>query len=399
VPDPPRILFLGASPQQLAPLVVARRRGWHVITCDNRPDNPGHMLAHESYGVSTIDREGILQVAREARVDAVITYGSDVAAPTAAFVCEKLGLAGNPTETVQTLANKGHFRRFQAANGIFCPAFRLFRSADLPDDANAGVDIAPLELPVIVKPVDASGGRGVTKVRLPGELAPALRHALSQSISGEAIVEVLVTPVGYQVCGEGFIVDGRIAFHCFANEHFGRFVVPVGESFPSVFTPAQVQAGVAALQEVFTLLGMRQGPFNFDLMFTAGGVFVIEIGPRNGGNRMPEAILHATGIDTIEATLEAALGRPVSFPPHATRFRATYSIHSEEEGVLQAVRFLGDFERHVVDAAMFRAPGSPVKPFTTGSHMIGCLILAFDDYAEMLEALDHMERHIAVDVL
>jgi biotin carboxylase len=252
---------------------------------------------------------------------------------------------------------------------------------------------------VIVKPVDASGGRGVTKVRSTRELAPALRYALSHSISGEAIVEEIVEPLGYQVCGEGFIEGGRIAFHCFANEHFASSVVPVGESFPAAFDAGLVQGGVDVMQDMFRRLGMRQGPFNFDLMFTRDrGVFVIEIGPRNGGNRMPEAIRDSTGIDTIEATLQVALGRPVSFPAHETRFRATYSIHSEREGVLRAVRYRGGFERHIVDAAIFHHPGATVKAFTAGANMIGCLILKFDVYAEMLDALDHMERHIEVEV-
>jgi len=374
--------------------------GWHVITCDNRPDNPGHKLAHESLAVSTVDMEGVLAAARTARLDAVITYASDVAAPNAAYVCERLGLPGNPYESVCTLVNKGRFRRFQADNGFFCPAFRTFRAPDLPQAGDAAeIDIEPLRLPVIVKPVDASGGKGVSKIRSAAELLPALRHAMSESISGEAIVEEIVEPQSYQVCGEGFLEGGRIAFHCFANEHFAEFVVPVGESFPAVFESGLVQSAVDVLQEIFRQLGMRQGPFNFDLMFTADGrVFVIEIGPRNGGNRMPEAILESTGVDTILGTLQAALGLPVSFQAHASRFRATYSVHSRKEGILRAVRYRNGFERHVVDAAMFHQPGAAVKPFTRGSNMIGCLILKFDVYAQMLEALDHMERHIEVEV-
>ena len=125
------ILFLGASIQQLAPIEYAKRSGYRTITCDNRPDNPGHKLSHKYYNVSTMDKEGVLNVATKEKVHGMVCYASDVSAPVAAYVCEKLGLPGNPYESVKLLTDKFRFREFQKENGFFCPASMIVEQNDL----------------------------------------------------------------------------------------------------------------------------------------------------------------------------------------------------------------------------------------------------------------------------
>lgn len=395
------VLFLGGSGQQLGPIEYARGAGYRVVTCDNRPDNPGHQLADRYHDVSTTDMAGVLRVAQEERIDAVVAYASDVSAPTAAYVAEQMGLPGNPLHGVRTLTDKALFRRFQAEHGHFLPGNVVFDQTALEDEPAVLAAIAQaLRLPAIVKPVDASGSKGVTKVRSEAELVPALRSAVEYSLSRRVIVEELIVPFGYQVCGEGFLQGGQIAFHAFANEHFcSDIVVPVGESFPSMFDSTLVDKGVAALQSVFSKLGMRQGPFNFDLMFTPEReVFLIEIGPRNGGNRMPEAVKYAHQVDTIAATVEVALGRTVDVSKKADLYYATYSVHAKQDGRLRAINYTPEIRARIVDEKLFVAPGDQVKRFTMGSLMLANLILSFDTYADMLFTLDHMDDHVTLEL-
>ncbi|MDQ0513084.1 ATP-grasp domain-containing protein [Ancylobacter amanitiformis] len=396
------ILFLGASPQQLAPIDYARAAGYRTVTCDNRPGNPGHRLAHASYNVSTTAMDEVLRVAERERIDAVVSFGSDVGAPTAAFVAERLGLPGNPLDGVRTLTDKGRFRALQAECGRFHPRHLTLAAGDLSDPRRVQERVrAEVGTKVIVKPVDASGAKGVRKIADPAELLPAIRAAIGFSASGRAIVETVIDQLGYQICGEGFLRDGRIAFHAFANEHFHPGIhVPVGESFPSVFDPRLIGKAVDELQFLFGQTGLRQGPFNFDLIFTPEGeVFVIEIGPRNGGNRMPEAILYGTGVDTIAATVEIALGRPVDLARRHDYLCSTYSVYSDAPGILQAVLYDPHVRRRIVDERLFLGPGDPVERFEMGSLMIGNLILTFDTYVDMIETIDRMKDHITVSLV
>ena len=105
-----RILFLGGSKFQIPPIVYAKEQGHYVITCDYLPDNPGHAFADEYHNVSTTDQEAVLELAEILKVDGIVAYASDPAAPTQAYVCNKLGLPSNPYDSVEILARKDYFR-------------------------------------------------------------------------------------------------------------------------------------------------------------------------------------------------------------------------------------------------------------------------------------------------
>lgn len=396
-----KILFLGASPQQLGPIKRAANAGYRIVTCDNVPGNPGHALAHASYDVSTTDFDGVLDIATREKVDGVVCSGSDVGAPTAAFVAQRMGLPGNPLKSVETLTNKLEFRQYQTRKGLTSARFIHFTSAEAATPAQViSRATSSLEFPVVVKPVDASGGKGIGKVDRPEALPEAITRALRYTRSGVVIVENFVPKRDYQICGEGFLVDGQIVFCAFANEHFTNGItVPVGESFPSVFDDHLVEKATGVLQEIMTDLRMSIGAFNFDLFFTPqNDVFVVEIGPRSGGNRMPEAIQYAYGVDMIGSAIDVSLGKPVLMDGQPSGSYATYSLHARTSGVLQKIHFDEFIESRIVDRLMFVAEGDRVRCFDAGSHMLGNLILHFENYSEMLATLDNMERHIKVVV-
>ena len=121
-----KIMFLGATAQQMPPILYAVEQGYYVITCDYIPENPGHELAHEWYNVSTTDKEAILALAQKLKIDGIVAYASDPAAPTQAYVAEKMGLPGNPYKSVLILARKDLFRDFLAKNDFLVPKSKAF---------------------------------------------------------------------------------------------------------------------------------------------------------------------------------------------------------------------------------------------------------------------------------
>lgn len=121
-----RILFLGAAPSQIPPIEYAKSQGYYVITCDYLPENLGHKLADEYHNVSTTDKEAVLALAEKLHIDGIVAYASDPAAPTAAYVAEKMGLAGNPYTAVLTLARKDLFRAFLKEHNFNVPASQSF---------------------------------------------------------------------------------------------------------------------------------------------------------------------------------------------------------------------------------------------------------------------------------
>ena len=130
-----KILLLGGSYFQVPSVKKTKELGYYTITCDYLPDNPGHKFADEYYNVSTTDKEAVLKLAQELKIDGIVCYASDPAAITAAYVAEKMGLAGQPYKSVEILANKDLFRKFLAENGFNTPRAQGYtKVADVKKD-------------------------------------------------------------------------------------------------------------------------------------------------------------------------------------------------------------------------------------------------------------------------
>ena len=208
-----RILFLGGAPTQIPPIQYALDQGYYVITCDYLPDNPGHKLAHEYHNVSTTDKDAVLNLAKRLKIDGIVAYASDPAAPTAAYVGNQLGLPSNPYESVLTLARKDLFRAFLAQHGFIVPRSQSFYERD-----EARIWLKEIGVPAFVKPVDSSGSKGVTHLEDASMFDEAFDHALSFSREKMVVVEERIARARYQVAGDGFVVHGQLVFRCWADE-------------------------------------------------------------------------------------------------------------------------------------------------------------------------------------
>ena len=227
------ILLLGGSAQQIVAIETAKRLGYFTVLCDYLSDNPGQYVADKFYLVSTTDKDAVLEVAKNENVDGVLAYASDPAAPTAAYVAEKLGLPGSPYKSVEILCNKDRFRKFLSDNNFCTP-----KAKGYTDLGNAIDDLKNnyFKYPVIVKPVDSSGSKGVSKIDSIDEENDKLDYAMSFSRSKKIIIEEFVEKFGYQIAGDGLSVNGKLVFRYFANDHFDEKCVnpfvPISASFP-----------------------------------------------------------------------------------------------------------------------------------------------------------------------
>lgn len=396
-----KVLFLGAAPFQIPPIDYALRCGYQVVTCDNRPDNPGHRLAHRSYDVSTVDAVAVLRIAEREQVDGVLAYASDVSSPTAAQVAWRLGLPGNPPATVELLTRKDRFRDFLSRTGLQPLLHRSF-SAGERGAIRAYVEQAARQM--VIKPVDASGSKGISLLELDSFDSLRVEQAFSESRSRMVVVEEFVRKSGHQVCGDGFVEDGELAFVDFGDGHFyddGRFLAPFAETFPSLH-PGSVLAGARqALERILRATGYRQGPVNLDVLITASGEpFVIEIGPRAGGNFIPTAISLRTGTDLVAAAVECCLDPSFRLPRHPElpeEYVACYMLHSRTGGIFQGLRLSKELHRQLVATHLYLEPGGRVGPFLKASEAIGNLILRFRSSQQMHRMVREMPLHCSID--
>jgi len=396
-----RLMILGASRAQLVAIEHAKSRNCYVIACDMNPESVGKNYVDEFHVISTIDLDAILQVAKESKIDGIMTYAADAAAPTVAYVGNKLGLPSNPYESVRIMARKDLFRIFLQNNGFYVPISDVYK-----DWHEAKNDLKKFNFPLIVKPCDSAGSRGVTKIEddniSDDDFKNVFNKALSFSRAKNVVVEDFIQRHQYQVAGDGFVVDGRLVFRCFANEHFNRScntLVPIGESFPLIYKAEKHDESHKVLQAIFSKLDIQFGAFNFDFMIThKGDIFVIEIGPRNGGNLIPQVTKYATGVDMVDYTIRAALGEDCSDLKmvETTGYYASYMIHTKRSGIYKEIKISDELRSNVLEHNIYIEPGTAVEAFHSAGCAFGDMILKFANKDEMLEKMDHMDKYLEV---
>lgn len=397
-------MLLGGSAQQIAAIETAKRLGYYTVLCDFLTDNPGQYHADKFYLVSTTDREAVLEVAKQEKIDGILAYASDPAVPTAAYVAQELGLPGNPYESVEILCNKDRFRAFLEQHDFCTPKARGYCSTE---EAASALRAGVFQFPVIVKPVDSSGSKGVGRIDCAEDAEKRLEYAMRFSRCKKIIVEEYVEKYGYQVAGDGLSIDGKLVFRCFGNDHFDpegiNPYVPIAASFPLAFPDWVHEKIHNEIQRLLTLLNMGNCTYNFDIRVDKDmNVYLMEVAPRDGGNYIPQIIKHITGgTDLVEYSVRMAMGESVSSPQKTEPlgFASYFAIHSDADGYLDHIEIDDVFrEKHIVEEFYVRPPGGRVLPFRGANTSLGCYLMRFDSMDQMTKLMDHPNSWIKVVV-
>ena len=396
-----KILLLGGAMQQIPSILMAKKLGYYTITCDYLPENPGHKFADEYHNVSTTDLNAVLELSQKLNIDGIVAYASDPAAPTAAYVAEKMGLVGNPYESVKLLTQKDLFREFLATHGFATPQAGGYNNYE-----EAEADIERFKFPVMVKPVDSSGSKGVVKVYDKSELKVATEESLSYSRRKRFVIEEFIVKKGYQVSGDGFSVDGKLVFTSYGNELYSgkgtREYVALGEFWPSELTKEQKNKVDSELQKLITALGMRTCAYNIEVILDQDdNVYVLELGPRNGGSYIPQLINYATGVDMVEYTIKAAMGEDVS-DLHMVDTKgiwSNYMILSTVSGKYKDIWFDEKFkEDNLLEVHCTYKEGDQVTAYQNTMHSLGTILFKASSMDEMIEITSNIEKYYRVVV-
>ena len=388
-----KILFLGGSKQQLPAIEHAKKKGCHVIVCDYLPDNPGRCVSDEYYEVSTTDKFAVLALAEKLNIDGIVAYASDPAAPTAAFVSQEMNLPGNPYDSVCVLTRKDLFRDFLASSGFNSPRAGSYESFE---DIDSCIDC--FDLPVMVKPVDSSGSKGVVKVSDRSQLRLAVEEALSYSKAARFVVEEFIEKKGYQISGDAFSVDGKLVFSSYGNELYSakgtRDYVALGEFWPSLLNLKLKQKVDDEVQRIITKLGMKTSAYNVEAILDhEDNVFVLELGPRNGGSYIPQLIRYATGVDLVDYTVRAALGEDCSDLKMvgSSGCYSNYMILSTADGTFRGLWFDPVFEeRNLLEVHCTCAVGEQVFAYKNTSHSLGTILFKASSIEEMIRITENI---------
>jgi hypothetical protein len=154
-------------------------------------------------------------------------------------------------------------------------------------------------------------------------------------------------------------------------------------------------------QRLLDLLNIKDGALNFDFHYDENDNFsFIELGPRNGGNLIPEVIKYATGIDLVKYTVDSAIGLDCSDLEMISTdgYYSSYILHAIESGTVKEIWYSEEIRNKIIEESVFIKPGDMVSKFTGSNNTLGTMIMKFETSDEMLDMMDNMESHLKVIV-
>lgn len=395
-----KLMLLGGLRYLLPVIEEAHKLGVYVITADYLPDNIAHKYSDEYCNVSIIDKDEVLAKARELEIDGILSHAVDPGVVSAAYVAEQMGLPFQTSyKTACILQDKSLFRQFLMENGFNCPHAKGYTNAE---DAMKDVDY--FNWPVIVKPVDSAGSKGVTKVTDPKDLLSAIEFALSCSISKNFIVEDFLDIVGYQSSADIFTVDGNLVYPAYSDQLFDKDAAnpytPAIEIWPASMQQYYQDDLTEQLQRLFTLLGVKTGIYNVESRVCSNGkAYIMEVSPRGGGNRIAELQDMATGQSLIRAEICKALSLPLEdiAAPEYDGVWCNYILHSSVEGTLESIDINPDFEqKYIKDKGFIVEKGDHIVPFTGANTSLGTLFLRAETREELDRELANINNNVRI---
>lgn len=392
-------MILGGSRFALPVINAAKDLNIYTITADYLPENYAHKFSDKYVNVNIIDKEATLRVAQENDIDGIVSFACDPGVTTAAYVAEQMGLPNvGPYESVCVLQNKRKFRKFLTDNGFTVPVAKSYTNAN---DALNDVDI--FNFPVMVKPTDSAGSKGVTKVDKREDLQDSIDYALSYSRSHEFIIEDFISKNGYSSDTDCFAYDGQLKFVSFNCQRFDNNAknpyAPCAYSWPSSMTLEHQKELKDEIQRLLTLLKMETSVYNIETREGIDGkAYIMEVAPRGGGNRLAECLRYATGVDMITNAVKYSVGLPVDKieqRPYNGHW-AEIILHSDRSGEFDRLWISDDLFNNVIEKDLWVKKGDTVGAFEAANEAIGSLVLKFDDVDKLNSVLSNQSDYVKV---
>jgi len=398
------VLFLGAGRHQRAAILRAKELGLRVAAVDGNPDALALKDADVAEVVNFVEIPKAIEFAERVRPDGVLTITSDRAVVAVAAVADALGLPGIGVDVAVGLTHKVEMRRRLERAGVPQPRFAPARSLE---EARTGAE--QVGFPVVIKPADSGGQRGVFRIDAAEQLDDAFPESLALSRGGEVIVEEFVE--GMEMNAMCVVRGGRVTHLTLSDRHRPPgtgFAVGWIHAYPAQLNGNGVGVAEAMIETTLLSLGLRNGiGFPQLIAHPDGRILMIEVAARIPGGQMADLVHHAVGVDLVEVALRFALGEPLPDELCVPRFHQPVAIRffTAQPGPLPVgrVKAVASLDRvlaapGVVQADSYIVPGETIRPVQRDGDRRGYVIAVGSTGAEALERSEHAAALVGVEV-
>jgi len=387
------VLIFGVGPLQKSIINCAKLMGLYTVGIDPAADAVCKDDVDAFEVVGGQDFEGTCAVVEKYDIDAIVTAATDKPLVMMARVAEKYGFPFYSIETAQWSTDKYQMKQRFIEGGVPCARGRLIHSADEAKD---------LYFPIIVKPRDNSGSRGVKLCRTMEELEASVSEAFEVSKLDTVLVEEFIEGPEYSI--ESLHHDGKSEVIQFTEKKTTEFPynVELGHIQPANISEENKQKICEIVSRIGKALNFENCPSHTELKINERGIFVIETSPRLGGDYITSTLTPlSTGVNLEDELLKISLGENISPTPKAVQYSGVRFFSFEEGSVIKHVpneEFVKGWP-HVVDFSFSLKKGDKVNRITSSLNRYGQLILQAGNRDAIEEAFDKYEKLLVNDCL
>lgn len=396
-----KLVILGGGSCQLNAIKRAKEKGHTVIVVDYYPDAPGKQLADIGELTSTFDVAGNLRVAEKYDIDGIMTTGTDQPVYTAVKVATEFGLPVLvDLATAKALTNKKVMKRTFQAKGIPTVDFRFLSKDFNPDD------LAELNFPVVIKPLDSQGQRGVFKLNSKEEISNHFAQVLSFSREEEILLEEYYE--SNEITVSGWVKDGQLYLLTITDRHTYENPPHIGICTAHLFPSRYLKKYYDQIQEISVRIvegfNISNGPIYFQMLVGSQGIKVNEVAGRIGGAYEDVFIPLLTGVNILDMVIDSALGREIdelalkSYQLRKTNQRLSVQLLFARSGEIAGFSDLNDLKNlpGVITAGFNFKVGDQIGQIENATQRAGYLIVQGQSQNSLKDNLNLAFDHIKI---
>jgi len=390
-----KVLIIGAGPAQYQGIAKAKQMGLFTIVTDCNPGAPGLAIADVPLVLDVKDCENSIEVARQYQIDGVFSIASEVSVRTVAAVAEELKLLGLSGEVARIVTDKALMREKYVGQGVPSPRFQVAYSCE-----EASKAVEELSLPVVIKPTDSAGSRGVTKVDTEPQVEDAFEKAKRFSEQGKVLIESFME--GVEVSAEAFVYRGKIKILALSDKIRTPppYLLDTTVVFPSNYPKDTKDRICEVARKAVKAVGINNGPVHIEIMMTPEGPKMVELAARGPGFKVfTDMIPYVTDVDVVEGVIRLALGEEPDLEIRARRGSVLKFIDARPgrikdiKGKEQVRNISG-----VYDFELYLGIGDEIKPLTCGDDRVGHMISFADSREKAMEIIEEADRLLEIKV-
>ncbi len=404
-----KILILGAGRNQVNAIKKAQEKGHTVIVSDYLPDSPGKKLADFCEMTSTYDIEGNIAVARKYQVDGVLTIGTDQPVLTVAKVAEALSLPQMISSATALMAtHKINMKEAFLKNKVPTSSYLLIKREELENSPELLHKLNQLSFPVVIKPVDSQGQRGVFKIwQRDRNIIPFMQETFSHTRDDQIIVEEF--SVGDEITISAWVEDYHPYIFIITDRPLlnvePRLGIMTAHHFPSPYTFSHYAELQGLLEKAVAALDIASGPIYVQAIMTPARAEIVELACRIGGGHEEELIPLVTGMDPVDWLIDKSLGQPVNIDQLKNYDLLGNKVYAQTKFIMAypgQVKTWGDLERvkkmpGVVNARFYNPRLKEIKEIVdSGTSRWGYIIVTGSNKNELDENVRNAYQNVEI---